>query len=49
MSSVVEGEMAQTNHVKSRYIGFTKSVVPELVRIIRCNAIAPGFIETDSN
>jgi NAD(P)-dependent dehydrogenase (short-subunit alcohol dehydrogenase family) len=24
-------------------------VVPELVRIIRCNAIAPGFIETDSN
>ena len=52
MSSVI-GEMGnagQTSYAASKagIIGFTKSVAKELgSRNIRCNAIAPGFIETD--
>jgi 3-oxoacyl-[acyl-carrier protein] reductase len=52
MSSVI-GEMGnagQTNYAASKagIIGFTKSVAKELgSRNIRCNAIAPGFVETD--
>ena len=52
MSSVVgvKGNAGQTNYAasKSAIIGFTKSVALELgSRNIRCNAIAPGFIETE--
>jgi 3-oxoacyl-[acyl-carrier protein] reductase len=52
MSSVVgvKGNPGQTNYAasKSAIIGFTKSVALELgSRNIRCNAIAPGFIETE--
>lgn len=52
MSSVVgvTGNAGQTNYSasKSGIIGFTKSVAKELgARNIRCNAIAPGFIETE--
>ena len=52
MSSVVgvKGNAGQTNYAasKSGVIGFTKSVALELgSRNIRCNAIAPGFIETE--
>lgn len=52
MSSVVgvKGNAGQTNYAasKSGIIGFTKSVALELgSRNIRCNAIAPGFIETE--
>lgn len=52
MSSVVgvKGNAGQTNYAASKagVIGFTKSVALELgSRQIRCNAIAPGFIETD--
>lgn len=52
MSSVVgiEGNAGQSNYSASKagMIGFTKSVAQELgSRSIRCNAIAPGFIETD--
>ncbi len=52
MSSVVgvKGNAGQANYAASKagIIGFTKSVALELgSRGIRCNAIAPGFIETD--
>ncbi|MBI3882826.1 MAG: 3-oxoacyl-[acyl-carrier-protein] reductase [Sphingobacteriales bacterium] len=52
MSSVI-GEMGnagQTSYAASKagVLGFTKSVAKELgSRNIRCNAIAPGFVETD--
>ncbi len=51
MSSVVgvEGNAGQSNYSASKagIIGFTKSVAQEIgSRSIRCNAIAPGFIET---
>ncbi len=51
MSSVVgvQGNAGQTNYAASKagMLGFTKSVALELgSRNIRCNAIAPGFIET---
>ncbi|HET9745636.1 MAG TPA: 3-oxoacyl-[acyl-carrier-protein] reductase [Chitinophagaceae bacterium] len=52
MSSII-GEMGnagQTSYAASKagVIGFTKSVAKELgSRNIRCNAIAPGFVETD--
>ncbi len=52
MSSVVgvNGNAGQSNYSASKagLIGFTKSVAQELgSRGIRCNAIAPGFIETE--
>ncbi len=52
MASVVgvRGNPGQANYAasKSGIIGFTKSVALELgSRNIRCNAIAPGFIETE--
>lgn len=52
MSSVVgvSGNAGQANYAASKagMIGFTKSVAQELgSRNIRCNAIAPGFIETE--
>ncbi|CAG0925610.1 unnamed protein product, partial [Notodromas monacha] len=52
MSSVVgiKGNAGQANYAASKagIIGFTKSVAIELgSRNIRCNAIAPGFIETE--
>lgn len=52
MSSVVgvSGNAGQANYAASKagLIGFTKSVGQELgSRNIRCNAIAPGFIETE--
>jgi 3-oxoacyl-[acyl-carrier protein] reductase len=52
MSSVVgvSGNAGQSNYSASKagLIGFTKSVAQELgSRNVRCNAIAPGFIETD--
>ena len=52
MTSVVgvKGNAGQSNYAASKagVIGFTKSVALELgSRNIRCNAIAPGFIETD--
>lgn len=52
MSSVVGkmGNAGQANYAASKagIIGFTKSIAKELgSRNIRCNAIAPGFIETD--
>ncbi len=52
MSSVVgvSGNAGQANYAASKagLIGFTKSVSQELgSRNIRCNAIAPGFIETE--
>jgi 3-oxoacyl-[acyl-carrier protein] reductase len=52
MSSVI-GEMGNAGQAsyaasKAGIIGFTKSVAKELgSRNIRCNAIAPGFVETD--
>ena len=52
MSSII-GEMGnagQSSYAASKagVIGFTKSVARELgSRNIRCNAIAPGFVETD--
>jgi 3-oxoacyl-[acyl-carrier protein] reductase len=51
MSSVVgvSGNGGQSNYSASKagLIGFTKSIAQELgSRSIRCNAIAPGFIET---
>ena len=52
MSSVVgvKGNAGQTNYAASKagIIGFSKSVAIELgSRNIRCNVIAPGFIETE--
>lgn len=52
MSSVVgiEGNGGQSNYSASKagIIGFSKSIAMELgSRSIRCNAIAPGFIETE--
>lgn len=52
MTSVVglKGNAGQANYAASKagIIGFTKSVALELgSRGIRCNAIAPGFIETE--
>jgi 3-oxoacyl-[acyl-carrier protein] reductase len=52
MSSVVgvSGNAGQANYSASKagIIGFTKSIARELgPRNIRCNAIAPGFIETE--
>lgn len=52
MSSII-GEMGNAGQAsyaasKAGIIGFTKSVAKELgSRNIRCNAIAPGFVETD--
>jgi 3-oxoacyl-[acyl-carrier protein] reductase len=52
MSSVVgvQGNAGQSNYAASKagILGFTRSVALELgSRGIRCNAIAPGFIETE--
>lgn len=52
MTSVVgvNGNAGQSNYAASKagIIGFTKSVAKELgSRNIRCNAIAPGFIQTE--
>lgn len=52
MSSVVgvKGNAGQTNYAASKagIIGFSKSVALELgSRNVRCNVIAPGFIETE--
>jgi 3-oxoacyl-[acyl-carrier protein] reductase len=52
MSSIVgvRGNAGQASYAASKagIIGFTKSVALELgSRNVRCNAIAPGFIETD--
>ena len=52
MSSVVGdfGNAGQANYAASKagIFGFTKSIAKEVgSRNIRCNAIAPGFIETD--
>ena len=52
MSSVI-GEMGNAGQCsyaasKAGVIGFTKSIAKELgSRNIRCNAVAPGFVETD--
>ena len=52
MSSVVGvfGNAGQANYAASKagIFGFTKSIAKEVgSRNIRCNAVAPGFIETD--
>ncbi|PUZ26526.1 3-oxoacyl-[acyl-carrier-protein] reductase [Chitinophaga costaii] len=52
MSSIIgiQGNAGQSSYAASKagIIGFTKSVAKELgSRNIRCNAIAPGFVETD--
>ncbi len=52
MSSIIgiRGNAGQASYAASKagIIGFTKSIAAELgSRNIRCNAIAPGFIETD--
>ncbi len=52
LTSIVgmKGQAGQANYAASKagIIGFTKSVADELgSRGIRCNAIAPGFIETE--
>ena len=46
----MKGNAGQSNYAASKagIIGFTKSIALELgSRNIRCNAIAPGFIETE--
>jgi 3-oxoacyl-[acyl-carrier protein] reductase len=46
----IKGQAGQSNYAASKagIIGFTKSIADEFgSRNIRCNAIAPGFIETD--
>jgi len=46
----IKGNAGQANYAASKagIVGFTKSVALELgSRNIRCNAIAPGFIETE--
>ena len=52
MTSIVgiTGNAGQANYAASKagMIGFTKSIAKELgSRNIRCNAVAPGFIETE--
>ncbi|MGC6414008.1 MAG: 3-oxoacyl-[acyl-carrier-protein] reductase [Bacteroidia bacterium] len=52
MTSVVgvTGNAGQANYAASKagMIGFTKSIAKELgSRNVRCNAVAPGFIETE--
>ena len=52
MSSIIgiRGNAGQSSYAASKagIIGFTKSMAQELAsRNIRCNAIAPGFVETD--
>ncbi len=52
MSSIVgeTGNAGQSSYAASKagIIGFTKSIAKELgSRNIRCNAVAPGFVETD--
>src|SRR6201996_1265536 len=52
MSSIIgiSGNAGQSSYAASKagIIGFTRSVAKELgSRNIRCNAIAPGFVETD--
>jgi 3-oxoacyl-[acyl-carrier protein] reductase len=52
ISSVVgvSGNAGQSNYAASKagILGFTKSIAEEIgSRSIRCNAIAPGFIESD--
>lgn len=52
MSSIIgiKGNAGQSSYAASKagIIGFTKSIALELgSRNIRCNAIAPGFVETD--
>ena len=52
MSSIVgvKGNAGQSSYAASKagIIGFTKSIAAELgSRNVRCNAIAPGFVETD--
>ena len=52
MSSIIgiRGNAGQSSYAASKagIIGFTKSMAAELgSRNIRCNAIAPGFVETD--
>lgn len=52
MSSIIgiRGNAGQSSYAASKagIIGFTKSIAHELgSRNVRCNAIAPGFIETD--
>ena len=46
----VSGNAGQANYAASKagIIGFSKSIAKEVgSRNVRCNAIAPGFIETD--
>jgi 3-oxoacyl-[acyl-carrier protein] reductase len=46
----MRGNAGQSSYAASKagIIGFTKSIAHELgSRNVRCNAIAPGFVETD--